>query len=173
MNNYKIKVKGKIGFLNILCIVVLLLGIVFLLCINYLYSQNYEIKEVVTNWEEPLITWNAFDIFIFPMIIGIYFAYTVRKKIIVDANISIEEENIQIKYLKESYNINLQKVNKIIFTNNKKDNAYLLSFVGNNEMVISNKNKSKNKYEIIFINDVSGLCKDIERITKHKIKFNI
>ena len=173
MNNYKIKVKGKISFLNILCIVVLLVGIALLLCISYFHNQNDVIKEVVTNWEEPQTTWNAFDVLIFPMIVGIYFAYTVRRKITVDANISIEKQNIIIKYLKECYTINLQKVNKITFTNNKKDNYYLLSFVGNNEMVISNKNKSNNKYEIIFIDDVSKLCEDIKRITKHKITFNI
>ena len=91
MNDYKIKIKGKLGILNVLCIIILLIGVIFLLCIGYLHSQNDGVKEVVTNWEKPQHTLNAFDIVIFPMIVGIYFAYTVRKKIIVRAQISVEE----------------------------------------------------------------------------------
>lgn len=107
------------------------------------------------------------------MIVGIYFAYTVRKKIIVQAQISVEENKIIVKYLKESYIINMQQVRKITFATNTKDNCYLLSFVGNKEMVISNRDKTYDKYEIIFINNVSKLCEDIKRITKHEVKFSI
>lgn len=173
MNGYKIKIQGKLGTLNVLCIIILLIGVIFLLCLGYLHSQNDGIKEVVTNWEEPQHTWNAFDIIIFPMIVGIYFAYTVRKRIVVEAQISVEENKIILKYLKESYIINMQQVRKITFFTNKKDNCYLLSFVGNKEMIISNRGKKYDKYEIIFINNVSKLCEDIKRITKHEIKFNI
>ena len=68
MNNYKIKVDGKFGILNIICIIILLITLIFLLCISYLHSQNDGIKEIVTNWKEPQNTWNAFDIVIFPII---------------------------------------------------------------------------------------------------------
>ncbi len=173
MNDYKIKIKGKLGILNVLCIIILLIGVIFLLCIGYLHSQNDGVKEVVTNWEKPQHTLNAFDIVIFPMIVGIYFAYTVRKKIIVRAQISVEENKIIVKYLKESYIINMQQVRKITFAINKEDNCYLLSFVGNKRMTISNKNKTYDKYEIIFIDNASKLCEDIKRITNHEVKFSI
>lgn len=172
MNDYKIKIKGKLGILNVLCIIILLIGIVLLLCISYMHSQNDGVKEVVTNWEEPQITWNAFDIIIFPMIVGIYLTYTVRKKIIIEAKITVEENKIIVKYLKESYIINMQQVRKITFATNKEDNSYVLSFIGNKKMTISNKNKTYDKYEIVFINNISKLCEDIKEITKHEIVYN-
>lgn len=170
MNKYKIEIKGKLGIINILCILLLLIGILFLVGIEYIHNQNDGVKEIVTNWEEPQTTWNAFDIVIFPMLVGIYFAFTVRKKVIVDMEISIKKDQINVKYLNKEYTINMSNVKNIIFTNNKEDDRYLLSFVGNKEMVISNKNKSYDKYEIIFINDISKLCEEIFKITNHEIK---
>lgn len=173
MNNYKIKVDGKFGILNIICIIILLITLIFLLCISYLHSQNDGIKEIVTNWKEPQNTWNAFDIVIFPIIVGIYFAYKLRKKIIVVAKVDVEDNKIIIKYLEESYTINMQQVRKIECITDKENNCYLLSFIGNKEMVISSKNKKFSKYEIVFMNNINKLCEDIEKITKHEIIFSI
>ena len=173
MNNYKIKVDGKFGILNIICIIILLITLIFLLCISYLHCQNDGIKEIVTNWKEPQNTWNAFDIVIFPIIVGIYFAYKLRKKIIVVAKVDVEDNKIIIKYLEESYTINMQQVRKIEFITDKENNCYLLSFIGNKEMVISSKDKKFSKYEIVFMNNINKLCEDIEKITKHEIIFSI
>ena len=153
--NNKLEIK-KSKHINIILIIILCLIVLFILAIAHFYSVDNEIKEIVVDWSEPQHTVNAFDILLFPIIVVIYMLGKNKKKIVVDANIEINDKKIIVKYLNKKYIIDMKSIIKASLKCD--ENKYKLLLIGM-PLIISNK-KYKN-YELIFLNDPKLLYENI------------
>ncbi len=76
----KLQIRHGWKLLNLILIVILSIGIIFIGCIEYLRIQDGESKEVVTDWNYPHITWSGEEILSIPFVIGIGLLITNKKK---------------------------------------------------------------------------------------------
>lgn len=164
-SKYKIKIKSGLSILNIFFIVILFMLIIFIICIEYLHNEDGGVKEIVVNLEEPQFTLNAYDIVIFPLIVGIYFLATSKKEKTVDATITVSKDKINIEYLNKFCSINVSNIKNIKYIHHKRNDSKTLYFIGNKKMAISNNKKNYAKYEITLINDDDKLYDTIHKIT--------
>lgn len=167
---YKVIIRQGLSVINIVLIILLSVGIIFIGAIDYLREQDGEYKEVVTNLEEPYITWSGGEIISFPLLVGIVLLATNKKKKIVDAVIEISNDKIVIKYSNKIYTINNKNIKQLKYNYDTKTENFMLSFRGNNNMLVDNKNKNSNSYDLTFKENIDELCNQIIKTTNIKIK---
>ena len=136
-----------------------------------------ELKEIVTDWEMPQLTFSGIEIIsgILIMAIGGIIVLRPYKDVIV--NIEITKDNITIKYIDKKSNkqkrvnyINNNKIKTISYYYNPEDKEKRLVFKGNENMVSGNKVKENNKFEILYKQNSNQLCESIIKITEKQIK---
>jgi len=158
---YKLEVRHGLSIINIILISLLSLGIIFIGCIEYLRQQDGEHKEIIVNWDYPYITYSGEDIIIIPLFfgIGLLVANKKRKKVI--AIINVTKSKITITYLKRTYILDMSSIKNIKYNYDEKNKKYVLQFYGNKNMLTDYKNRKSNKYELIFLEDVTKLYEKI------------
>ncbi len=172
------RVKGNLSVTKKIIIMILVLLIIFVTMIGHFMKEDQgELKEIVTDWETPQLTFSGIEIIsgILIMTIGGIIALRPYKDVI--ANIGITKDNITIEYIDKKSNkqkrvnsIDTNKIQTISYYYNPEDKEKRLVFKGNENMVSGDKIKENSKFEIIYKEDSDKLCESIIRIIEKQIK---
>lgn len=172
------KIKGDLSFTKKIIIMILIILTIFVIIIGHFMKEDQgELKEIVTDWETPQLTFSGIEIIsgILIMTIGGIIALRPYKAVI--ANIEIANDNIIIKYIDKKSNkqkrvnsIDVNKIQNISYYYNAESNEKRLCFKGNENMVLGDKVKENNKFEIVYKEKSDKLCESIIRITEKQIK---
>lgn len=145
----KLQIRHGWKLLNLILIVILSIGIIFIGCIEYLRIQDGESKEVVTDWNYPHITWSGEEILSIPFVIGIGLLITNKKKII-DEKIEINKDSIIVEYLNKTFTMKVKNIKTIKYSFDEKNKLHLLMFRGIEKMLEKKGNRHSNNYDLII-----------------------
>jgi len=165
-----LQVRHGLKIINIILIVLLSMGIVFLGIIEYFRIQDGEHNEVATDLEEPYITWSGEELLSIPLIFGIGLLVANKKKKIVTAQIELNKDLITVKYLNKTFTLNVKNIKTIKYDFEEKDKLHMLSFRGTEKMLQKKGNKTSNSFDLIANEDITKLCENITSTTNIKIK---
>lgn len=166
----KLQIRHGWKLLNLILIVILSIGVIFIGCIEYLRIQDGENKEVVTDWDYPHITWSGEEILSIPFVIGIGLLISNKKKKIIDAKIEINKDSIVVKYLNKIFTMKVKNIKTIKYSFDEKNKLHLLMFRGTEKMLEKKGNRHSNNFDLIIKEDINKLCNNITSITNLKIK---
>ena len=99
------KIKGNLSVTKKVIIMILIALTIFVIIVGHFMKEDQgELKEIVTDWEEPQLTFSGIEIIsgILIMIIGGIIAIRPYKDVIAD--IEITKDNITIKYIDKKSN---------------------------------------------------------------------
>jgi len=172
------KIKGNLSLAKKIIIMILIALTIFVIIIGHFMKEDQgELKEIVTDWETPQLTFSGIEIIsgILIMAIGGIIALRPYKSVI--TNIEIAKDNITIKYIDKKSNkqkrvnsIDVNKIQTISYYYNPEDDEKRLVFKGNENMVSGDKVKENNKFEILYKENSDKLCESIIKITEKQIK---
>ena len=172
------KIKGNLSFTKKIIIMILIALTIFVIIVGHFMKEDQgELKEIVTDWEEPQLTFSGIEIVsgILIMIIGGIIVIRPDKDVIAD--IEITKDNITIKYIDKKSNkqkranfMDNNKIQTISYYYNPEEKEKRLVFKGNENMVSGDKIKENNKFEILYKESSNEVCENIIKITEKEIK---